>query len=198
MSYTPLPVAVAQGGTGANTQTNGRAALLGSAYTMNQTNYTLTNTTSLQRVFNGSAAGALSLQSGTYVFEMMLLITGMSATSGNAAFSLVGAGTATLGASPRAMLQSIGVDSSTPGNAVALNGFMVPASIGNITPLQIAGTGTQLASRIHGVFDVTNTGTIIPSIGLVTAVGTAVANAGCYFICERVAPTATATIGSWS
>lgn len=168
------------------------------SFAMTQSGYQLTNTTAFQKIFNTSATGALTLPSGTYVFEMMLLITGMSTTTGNVTFSLTGAGNAILGASPRAIMQSIGVDNSNPGNPVALNGFMVPGSIGSITPLQIAGTGTALASRIHGAFDVVNTGTIIPSIGLITGVTTAQVTPGTYIEVRRVAPTATGSVGSWS
>jgi len=174
------------------------SAVLGSSFTMTQAAYTLANNPNLQKIFNGSTNGALTLVTGTYVFELMLYITGMSATSGNVGFSLVGAGTATIGAAARALFQSVGVDNTTPGNAIAQNGVNTQGTIGNITPLQIAGTGTALASRIHGAFDMTGGSTLIPSISLATAVGTATVQPGSYLLIRRVAPTATATVGNWS
>ena len=174
------------------------SAVLGSSFTMTQAAYTLTNTTASQKIFNGSTNGALTLVTGTYVFELMLYITGMSATSGNVGFSLVGAGSATIGAPARAFMQSVGVDNTNPGNPVALNGFGAQGTIGSVTPLQIAGTGTALASRIHGAFDMTGGSTLIPSISLANAVGTANVQPGSYFLIRRVAPTATATVGNWS
>jgi hypothetical protein len=174
------------------------SAVLGSSFTMTQSAYTLANNTSLQKIFNGSTNGALTLVTGTYVFELMLYITGMSATSGNVTFSLVGAGTATIGAAARSLMQSVGVDNTSPAGALALNGFGVQGSIGSITPLQIAGTGTALASRIHGAFDMTGGSTLIPSVSLATAVATAQVLAGSYLLIRRVAPTATATVGNWS
>jgi len=174
------------------------SAVLGSSFTMTQSAYTLANNTSLQKIFNGSTNGALTLPTGTYVFELMLYMTSMSATSGNVSFSLVGAGTASIGVAARSLMQSVGVDNTTPGNPVALNGFGVQGSIGSITPLQIAGTGTALASRIHGAFDLTAAGTLIPSVSLTTATATASVRPGSYLLIRRVAPTATATVGNWS
>jgi hypothetical protein len=174
------------------------SAVLGSSFTMTQAAYTLANNTSLQKIFNGSTNGALTLVTGTYVFELMLYMTGMSATSGNVGFSLVGAGTASIGAAARSFIQSVGVDNTSPAGALALNGVNVQGSIGSVTPLQIAGTGTALASRIHGAFDMTGGSTLIPSISLATAVATAQVLAGSYLLIRRVAPTATATVGNWS
>ena len=175
------------------------SAVLGSSFTMTQSAYALTNTAgTLQKIFNGSTNGALTLVTGTYVFELMLYITGMSATSGNVGFSLVGAGTATIGAAARALFQSVGVDNTTPGNAIAQNGVNTQGTIGNITPLQIAGTGTALASRIHGAFDMTGGSTLIPSITLANTGTAPTVQPGSYLLIRRVAPTATATVGNWS
>jgi hypothetical protein len=167
-------------------------------FTMTQAAYTLANNTASQRIFNGSTNGALTLTTGTYVFELMMHITGMNTgTSGNVTFNLVGAGTATIGAAARSLMQSVGVDNSTPGNPVALNGFGVPGQINGITPLHITTTGSALSSRIHGAFDMTGGSTLIPSISLTTAAA-AVVQPGSYFLIRRIANTATATVGSWS
>jgi len=175
------------------------SAVLGSSFTMTQAAYALNNTAgTVQKIFNGSTNGALTLVTGTYVFELMMYITGMSATSGNVAFNLQGAGTASIGAAARSLFQSVGVDNNTPGNALALNGVNTQGTIGNITPLHIAGTGTVLGSRIHGAFDVTTAGTLIPSISLVNTGTAATVQPGSYLLIRRVAPTATATVGNWS
>lgn len=175
------------------------SAVLGSSFTMTQSAYALNNTAgTVQKIFNGSTNGALTLVTGTYVFELMLYITGMSATSGNVAFSLVGAGTATIGAAARSLMQSVGVDNNSPAGAVALNGVGVQGTIGTITPLQIAATGTALASRIHGAFDMTGGSTLIPSISLANTGTAATVQPGSYLLIRRVAPTATATVGNWS
>jgi hypothetical protein len=61
-----------------------------------------------------------------------------------------------------------------------------------------AGTGTTAHVSIRGTFEVTSAGTIIPSVTLVTAVGTAVVAAGSYFRCRRVSATSAVSVGDWS
>jgi hypothetical protein len=175
------------------------SAVLGSSFTMTQADYNLTNTTASQKIFNGSANGALTLVGGTYVFELLVYIRGMSATSGNAGFDLKGAGTASLSGS-RLLYDIVGVDNNAPFGALARSGSGVSGSSGWAVsaPIVTAGTGTNLVFRASGAFDTGAGGTIIPSINLSTGVGTAFVVASSYFLVRRVAPTATATVGNWS
>lgn len=176
-------------------ETGGEAA----AFTMTQAAYTLANSTATQRAFNGSASGALTLATGTYVFEAMLYITGMGSTSGNAGFNLIGAGTAGI-ASQRSMMRIMGVDSSTPNTAGAQNGRWNPGSSGVAlaAPVVSATTGTAVAFSANGVVDIGTAGTIIPSVSLQTAISTAQVAAGSHFKISRVAATGQATFGNWS
>lgn len=179
--------------TGSGTADLVALASLGAAWDYGhlQADYTLTSTTTTQRLFNWSANGALTLATGTYRFEMNLRIDTMSATSGNATISL--GGTATVA---RFLGHSVGVDTGTPGSpaATSMQSSITP-SIG--AAVVTAGTGTALNVLIFGGFDVTAAGTIIPSIGLTTA-SAAVVKAGSGFRCYRLGPTATATGGAWS
>ena len=59
-----------------------------------------------------------------------------------------------------------------------------------------AGTSAPLRASIHGAFEITTAGAIIPSIALDVAVA-AVVNAGSYFECIYLGPTA-ALGGCWS
>ena len=59
-----------------------------------------------------------------------------------------------------------------------------------------AGTSAPLRASIHGTFEITTAGAIIPSIALDVAVA-AVVNAGSYFECIDLGPTA-ALGGCWS
>ena len=59
-----------------------------------------------------------------------------------------------------------------------------------------AGTSAPLRASIHGTFEITTAGTIIPSIALDVAAA-AVVNAGSYFESIYLGPTA-ALGGSWS
>jgi hypothetical protein len=158
-----------------------------------QSDYTLTSQTAAQKLFNWSTNGALTLPTGVYRFRSLIYLTTMSATSGNGAFQLVGSGTATVA---RILYQTVGIDNTTPLAAAAKTGV---ASVTSASPASMvtAGTGTGLVAQIEGFFDVTVTGTIIPSIALVTA-NAAVVKAGSFFECERVGNTATATSSGWS
>lgn len=156
-------------------------------------NYTLTNSTTEQKIFNQSTNGALNLAIGTYRFNCMLYITGMSTTTGNAAFDLDGAGTAVFGTT---LYQAFGIDSNNPASTGNQGGsWSVTAQSG--TPLVSGGTGTVMAATIHGVFEIATAGTIIPSITLTNAAA-AVVNAGSFFECYSIGDTSVGFIGDWS
>ena len=72
---------------------------------------TLPNDTNLNPIFNNPTNGRLTLTTGVYVFDMLGIVTGMSATSGNALLNIRGAGTATCGSW---MWSIAGLDNTTP------------------------------------------------------------------------------------
>lgn len=152
----------------------------------------LTSTTAAQKLFDASAAGALTLPVGRYAFEAMVRLTGMSATAGNAAFHLLGAGTATLAL---IMQETTGVDDSV-GPGFVVNPLTGSFAIAQATPsLAATSTGQQLEARIAGGFSVAAGGTIIPSLALATAAA-ATFKAGSYFTCRKLG---TGNIfGQWS
>ncbi len=164
------------------------------SYGVLQSDYTLANSAAAQKLFNWSANGALTLATGVYVFDALFRIVGMSATSGNGAFHLLGAGTATLA---RITQQVVGFDASSTNVAGAASTEMATTQ-NTANPLVTASTGTALAVRVTGTFDVTAGGTIIPSFALNTAVATAAVQGGSYFRCLRLGATATATSSGWS
>jgi len=154
--------------------------------------YALTNATGVQKLFNASTNGALTVTAATkYEFECWFQISGMSATSGNAAFSL--AGTATL---TNVTMANFGVDASTTTTVAALNGaYAVTAA----TPAsaQTAGTGTAMWTLLKGTFTVNAGGTIIPSINLVTASAASVA-VGSYFKVMAIGSANQVYVGNWN
>ena len=163
------------------------------AYGVLQSNYTLTSVTTAQRLFNWSTNGALSLAAGTYRFSCSLLLTSMSTTSGSAKFDLKGAGTALFG---KMSMQDFGSRGTVAvGGTTATSGTAsdVPASGGALASVA---TSAALRASIHGTFEITTAGTIIPSIALDIAAA-AVVNAGSYFECIYLGPAA-ALGGSWS
>lgn len=154
--------------------------------------YTLTSSTSEQKLFNASTNGRLTLETGAYVYQCIASISGLSATSGNGAFDILGAGTATL---TDVLYHSIGVDGNTATAATQTGSTMIqgqsPAS------QQTAGTGTTWNFRNFGTFEVTAAGTIVPSVTLVTAAA-GVVRAGSMFLCYRIgASNANTLVGQW-
>jgi hypothetical protein len=171
----------------------GGGSAAAAAYGVLQANYTLTSITSAQKLFNWSANGALLLTEGTYRFTCSVLLTSMSSTSGSAKFDLKGAGSAIFGKMSMQDFGSrgtvaVGGTTATSGTASA-----VPASA---AALATAATSAALRASIHGTFEITSAGTIIPSIALDVAAA-AVVNAGSYFECAYLGPAA-ALGGSWS
>lgn len=155
--------------------------------------YTLTSTTAAQKLFNASTNGALFVPIGTYQYEAFLYLTSMSATSGNGAFGILGAGTAVLASS---LSRSNGLDAaaSTTGNNTGMYW------VGSTSPVNVvtAATATALGVSINGTFKVSTAGTIIPSISLTTAAA-AVVETNSYFSATRISTSATATTyGPWS
>lgn len=164
-----------------------------SAYGVLQANYTLTSVTTAQKLFNWSTNGALTLAAGTYRFTCSLLLTSMSTTSGSAKFDLKGAGSAVFG---KMSMQDFGSRGT-----VAVGGTTATSGTASDVPtcggaLASVATSAALRASIHGTFEITTAGTIIPSIALDVAAA-AVVNAGSYFECIYLGPAA-ALGGSWS
>ena len=152
----------------------------------------LTNTTASQAIF---AAGddEFAVEAETsYVFECLLFITGMSASTGNARFSLLGAGTATL-LGGRA--QIVGVDNAAPTTPGTPSHAFTDAVVTSAVNMLTAGTATALAVTIRGKFRTNAAGTIIPSIAL-TGAAAATLDADCYFRMEKLGPNSVTSVGA--
>jgi hypothetical protein len=155
--------------------------------------YTLTSTTAVQKLFNVSTNGAVTITPGLYWMELDAEITGMSSTSGNGAFSF--AGTAVL-ANPR-LLHSFGMDATTQTTAGTLSGAFIQGGTAFTTNTVAASTGTAVGLAVRGIFACTTGGTVIPSIALVTAAA-AVVKAGSCFTLERMGAATDTSRGAWS
>lgn len=163
---------------------------LGHAYCMLDADYTLASSTTAQKLFNVSTNGAVTLTAGTYHFDSIVRVEGMSATSGNAALGF--AGTATIAG----ILNSvIGFDAGATTSATAASMVLSPATT-VAAPVVIAGTGTTLAAKWGGLMRISTGGTIIPSITLTTASAASVVT-GSHIVFRRVGNNAL-TGGSWS
>ena len=152
---------------------------------------TLPNDSNLNAIFASPANGRLTLETGTYLFNAVIGITAMSATSGNALVNILGAGTATVN---DWLWSAIGKDGTLVSVAAVLGTMPVTAA----TPASMftAGTGAEMWFVLQGSFTVTVAGTLIPSIDQVTAAAAVVA-IGSYFTCERIGDTAVVSVGQW-
>lgn len=156
-------------------------------------NRTLTSTASAQAIFN-AATDTLTLPVGTYEYELVMYITGMSGTSGNCAFNILGAGTATIAS---ALSQAFGFDQTninTNANAT-MTGWT-----GTTSPLNMvsATTSTSVLVFVNGTFRVSVTGTIVPSVALTTAAA-ATMNINTHMHVRRIYSSATGvSFGPWA
>ncbi len=153
---------------------------------------TLPNDTNENAIFNSPTNGRLTLETGTYMFEALMQVTSMSATSGNALIDWLGAGTATCGAW---MWQYLALDNSTPTTG-ATNQGAIRVTQDSAASIASAGTGTGLNVWARGSFEVTSAGTLIPSIDLVTAAA-GIVGIGSFFMCYRVGSDAVVSVGQW-
>lgn len=154
--------------------------------------YTLTNTTNVQKLFNGSANGEITLPVGTYKFTCFFRLTGMD-TSGmnNAAFSIEG--TAVTG---NFLMRNVGIDTAPTTGPFNLNGgFAITKTFA--ASMQTGSLANAMASLVEGTFEVTTAGTIIPSIKLVVGAA-AVESIGSYFEIECWGLDTVVTVGPWS
>jgi hypothetical protein len=163
---------------------------------MLSSDYTLTNTTSTQKLFNATTNGALTLDPGVYDFRSMLRLSGMSSTSGNAQFNLLGAGTATLNSN--SLHASWGADVAGAATSPSSLSGAVLTGTTSYQPVVTAGTGVLLQVNLSGVFRVTASGTIIPSIALATAIAATVV-AGSHIVVKQRSTLSTDTFfGAWT
>lgn len=163
-------------------------------YIINNANRTLTSQTGAQKIFGTPTNGALTVNPlSTYFFECVIYLTGMSGTTGNGGFNLIGAGSATV---TTASYFAHGLDATTQTTAAAIGGVFV-ATTSSTAIMTLTGTGTALHAFIKGTFKTNAGGTIIPSISLTTAAA-AVVNPGTYFRCWKVGDAATNFAGAWT
>ena len=155
---------------------------------------TMPNNTSENALFNSPANGRVTLETGTYLFESHIRLTGMSGTSGNALIDFLGAGTATAAAW---MWYATALDNTNPESSAAWQSMQRVTQDTQAAPMVTAGTGTALGFYATGTFEITAAGTLIPSLALQTATAAATVAIGSYFSCERVGSTSVASVGQW-
>lgn len=163
-------------------------------YTTLSADRTLTSTTAEQAIFE-SARDAFAVDADSiYVFELMLYVTSMSDTSGNAGIDIKGAGTATL-IGGRFMSYGNDTTTFTGSSGVTVTGGASDNQIDMAAPVVIAGIGTVLRVHMRGMFVTDDAGTIIPSISLTTAAA-AVVDRWSYFTMRKLGPSSNLSNGA--
>jgi len=152
------------------------------------------NDTNQQKIFDSVTNGTLTLETGTYFFDGVIQCKGMSATSGNLKFSIIGAGGATLA---NILWHSNGIDAANEGvtTSSGISSIQGTQTAANIATASIA---TVCTFHVYGSFELTVAGTIIPSIAQTTATTTAVITAGSYLQFRRVGATTAVSVGQWT
>jgi len=156
---------------------------------MLQNNYVLTSNTSIQKLFNGSTNGKVTLGVGVYEYYTQFLLTSMGTGNTNAQFRIAGIATATVAGG---LYSVIGTDqvNTTP------QGPQIVVAVGGVTlqPMVIASAQAILQATIRGSFRITTAGEITPTITLGTA-SPAVVNTGSYIVIKRRSAISTDAFG---
>ena len=152
---------------------------------------TFTSNTSQQAIWTSPTNGRLTLETGTYRFEMVLQMDTMSGTTGNGTLSIIGAGTATVSA-----YNWVACGADAAQGVAAASGCSASIAVTSATPILVTATGATMGILVTGSFEVTGAGTIIPSFAQQTAAA-AVVKIGSYFMCERIGSTSVVSVGQW-
>lgn len=153
--------------------------------------FTLTNTTSAQKLFNATANGALTVQaSTTYEFECEFDITSLSASSHTVQFLFGGTASFT-------SLKYV-ADSNTGAQGTLAAWQTLVSTVATATSLMAAGTTTTFQARIRGTLRVNAGGTIIPQIIQLTNSAAAVVGANSFFRIWPAGTNAVTNVGNWS
>lgn len=162
-------------------------------YIRTQTPKNLPNDTNENALFDSPANGRLTLEAGVYRVTGLIHITGMSASAGNVAFDLLGAGTATIDSW---LWHNWGTDNTTPANATSMTGTFPLTQQSAAGVVNIIGTGTAVAWSVNGTFDVTSAGTMIPSVTQANA-SAAVVSVGSFLEFWRIGATDVVSVGQF-
>lgn len=154
---------------------------------------TFTSNTSQQAIFTTPTNGTLTLPVGVYEFDLLMLQLSQSITSGNGVFSIIGAGTATL---TQILQFTWGMDFAQ-NSPSTVSGHVSQIATQNATNAIAATTAQVMILRISGTFNVSVTGTIIPSFAQTTAAAATV-EVGTFFKCKRFGAQGVTSVGNWS
>jgi hypothetical protein len=164
-------------------------------FTALTTPYTLASGTALQKLFNATTAGALTVAaSTTYFFECQFDLSSVASASGTVSFGF--GGTATLTSIKYTAVTQKSASLTTP---VAPQ--MVEGTAATAQSLWTAATTTGLTTataRIKGTVRVNAAGTLIPEVALGVSTTTAAVGTNSFFRCWPVGSNTVTSAGSWT
>lgn len=153
--------------------------------------YTLTSQTALQKLFNATTNGAVTVESNvSYFFECVFDLSTMSATSGNFGFGFLG--TATL-----INLKYNSTAQKSAAIGVPATSQAVVSTVATATGLVTASTIATGSARIRGIIRVNAGGTLIPSVSLGVAAA-AVVGLNSYFRIVPIGTNSQTNVGLWT
>lgn len=158
--------------------------------------YTLTDSSTAQKCFNGTTNGAVTLfASTTYLMEAVYLITNVGTTSHT--WSTLFAGTATLTSIAYAVQAYTGVTSAATITAVSGN-YTIAATALAVTAASVSAT-ENVQIQLRGVIRVNAAGTLIPQIKLSAATtGASKMLANSYIQLTPIGTNSVVSVGNWS
>jgi len=161
---------------------------------MQTAGYTLANSAAtMQKAFNTSTNGTLTLPTGVYKFRWWVYVTGMG-TGNSLSSDLLGAGTATL---DRISFHIIGLR-NTISSTGARTGSASVTTASTVPITGTSGTAGDISALSRGMFRVSAGGTIIPSVATQNGTSNALSKAGSYFIVEKVGESGETYVGNWT
>lgn len=153
--------------------------------------YTLTNSTSTQKLFNATANGAVTVRAATsYFFECEFDITGLSASAHTLQFSFGGTATYT------SCRYKADTNTGAAGTLVAWTTAV--SNVATVFTITASVTTTTAQARIMGIVRVNAGGTLIPSVTQVTASAAAIVGVNSWFRLWPVGSNVITNAGDWT
>lgn len=154
--------------------------------------FTLANSTALQAAFAATNDSLLLTAATTYMVEGLISHT-TGATSHTEAFSLLGAGTATLTSA------AIGVSAAAAAAATPVAPVDTLIEVGTAVVVTAAITAVRTVLKIFGSFQCLAAGTMIPSIQFsADPTGTLTTNVGSFFRIYPIGSNVLTGVGNWT
>ena len=152
--------------------------------------YTLTSSTSLQKLLNSTTNGQLTITTGTYEFECEFSLSSMSTTTGTFGWGIGGTATTT------ARWSSIAAKAALTTPATSALNFTWNTTLSNSALTATTTTATSWC-KIRGILRCTAGGTIIPQVSLSVAAA-AIVTDGSFFRIAQIGSSSMNNVGNWT